>query len=64
MFATASSAGVSQELQEMGRNHVFHFLASLFSATEQRKSKNVNASPASVKKQAFGDNEYILVYER
>lgn len=54
VFATASSAGVSRKLQEMGRNHVFHFLASLFSATEHCKSKNVNASPACVKKRHLG----------
>lgn len=64
VFATAFSAGGSQELQETERNHVFRFLARLFSATEQCKSKNVNASSASVKKQAFGDNEDILFYER
>ena len=39
VFATASSAGISRELQETGRNRVFHFLASLFSATEQCESK-------------------------
>lgn len=63
VFATVSSAGTSPELQEMGWIHVFHFLASLFSAAEECKGKNVNASPRVLKK-AFGDNEAILFYER
>ena len=54
VIATVSSAGTSPELQEMGSIHVFHFLASLFSAAEECKSKNVNASPASVKKRHLG----------